>query len=78
MNEARPDPEQPLAGVNAEEARARRGKLRIFFGGSAGAGLGLAICRAIARAHGGDIAAQVRPGGGARLVFTLPVREPPA
>ena len=41
-----------------------------------GAGLGLAICRAIVRAHGGEIAAGDRPGGGARLQFTLPLREP--
>jgi len=41
-----------------------------------GAGLGLAICRAIVRAHGGDIAAGDRPGGGARFQFTLPTREP--
>jgi two-component system sensor histidine kinase KdpD len=38
MNEVRPDPDQLLATVNAEEARARRGKLRIFFGASAGVG----------------------------------------
>ncbi len=42
-----------------------------------GAGLGLAICRAIVRAHGGEIQAGDRPGGGARLQFTLPIREPP-
>jgi two-component system sensor histidine kinase KdpD len=41
-----------------------------------GAGLGLAICRAIVRAHGGDIAAGDRPGGGARLQLTLPTRAP--
>jgi two-component system sensor histidine kinase KdpD len=41
-----------------------------------GAGLGLAICRAILRAHGGDIEAGDRPGGGARFQFTLPTREP--
>jgi two-component system sensor histidine kinase KdpD len=40
-----------------------------------GAGLGLAICRAIVRAHGGDITAGERPGGGARFEFTLPMRE---
>jgi len=40
-----------------------------------GAGLGLAICRAIVRAHGGDITAGARPGGGARFVFTLPLQE---
>ena len=44
----------------------------------AGAGLGLAICRAIARAHGGEIEARRRDGGGARFDITLPAREPPA
>jgi len=42
-----------------------------------GAGLGLAICRAILRAHGGDIRAGHRPGGGARFELTLPTRVPP-
>ena len=41
-----------------------------------GAGLGLAICRAIVNAHGGRIAAMPRPGGGALFVFTLPTTEP--
>jgi two-component system sensor histidine kinase KdpD len=41
-----------------------------------GAGLGLAICRAILRAHGGEIRAGNRPGGGARFELTLPTREP--
>jgi two-component system, OmpR family, sensor histidine kinase KdpD len=44
-------------------------------GAVAGAGLGLAICRAIVRAHGGEIEAQRREGGGARFVFTLPATE---
>ncbi len=43
-----------------------------------GAGLGLAICRAIVKAHGGEICARQRAGGGARFEFTLPAREPPA
>lgn len=43
-----------------------------------GVGLGLAICRAIVEAHHGRIYAEVRPEGGARFVFTLPVGEPPA
>ena len=41
----------------------------------AGVGLGLAICQAIVRAHGGEIWAQRRETGGARFVFTLPTRE---
>jgi two-component system sensor histidine kinase KdpD len=47
-------------------------------GAVAGAGLGLAICRAIVRAHGGEIEARRREGGGARFEVTLPAREPPA
>jgi two-component system, OmpR family, sensor histidine kinase KdpD len=43
-----------------------------------GAGLGLAICRAIITAHGGTISAMPRPGGGARFVFTLPTDGPVA
>ena len=37
-----------------------------------GAGLGLAICRAVVHAHGGRISAGNRDGGGARFVITLP------
>ena len=37
-----------------------------------GAGLGLAIVRAIARAHGGEARAVHSPGGGARLELDLP------
>jgi two-component system, OmpR family, sensor histidine kinase KdpD len=49
-------------------------------GNTGGAGLGLAICRAIIVAHGGTIAASQRPAGGARFVFTLPTESagPPA
>jgi two-component system sensor histidine kinase KdpD len=39
-----------------------------------GVGLGLAICRAAARLHGGDIRAMDNPGGGARFEITLPVQ----
>jgi len=38
MTEGRPDPDQLLAQVQAEEARAKRGRLRIFFGACAGVG----------------------------------------
>ena len=37
-----------------------------------GTGLGLAVSRAIARAHGGDIEAGAAPGGGAVFTLTLP------
>ncbi len=36
-----------------------------------GFGLGLAIARAIARAHGGDLEAGTREGGGAQVTFTV-------
>ncbi|MEO8752277.1 MAG: two-component system sensor histidine kinase KdpD [Casimicrobiaceae bacterium] len=38
MTDARPDPDQLLAQVKAQEATARRGHLRIYFGASAGVG----------------------------------------
>jgi two-component system sensor histidine kinase KdpD len=45
---------------------------------SPGAGMGLAICKAIVEAHGGVIHAMNRDGGGARFTITLPVAPPPA
>jgi two-component system sensor histidine kinase KdpD len=42
-----------------------------------GAGLGLAICKAIIQAHGGRIWAENREGGGTRFVFTLPIDAKP-
>jgi len=42
-----------------------------------GAGLGLAICDGIVRAHGGQIWAENRPGGGVAIRFSLPVKDPP-
>jgi two-component system sensor histidine kinase KdpD len=38
-----------------------------------GVGLGLTICRAIIRAHGGRISIQPRHSGGTMVEFTLPV-----
>jgi two-component system, OmpR family, sensor histidine kinase KdpD len=43
--------------------------------GQRGAGLGLAICRGIVRAHGGRIWAQNLPGGGVAFLFTLPLGQ---
>ena len=44
-------------------------------GSVVGVGLGLAICQAIVHAHGGEIEAHRREGGGARFTFTLPAPE---
>jgi two-component system sensor histidine kinase KdpD len=54
------------APASATEAPARRG-----------AGVGLAVCRAIARAHGGDLAFRPRAHGGSRFECSLPLELPP-
>ncbi len=46
-------------------------------GGRSGAGVGLAVCRAIARAHGGELTVRVRNRGGAAFDCRLPLRTPP-
>ncbi|MQM32223.1 MAG: two-component system sensor histidine kinase KdbD, partial [Candidatus Accumulibacter phosphatis] len=38
MNDARPDPDELLGRIKEEEIRATRGKLKLFFGASAGVG----------------------------------------
>src|SRR5690242_3855452 len=57
LNDSRPDPDQLLAHVQAEEARAKRGRLRIFFGASAGVGKTYAMLEAarVARVNGTDV-----------------------
>ena len=49
--------------VRLEASRARH---------TGGAGLGLAIARAVARAHGGDVRLEAREGGGTRASVILP------
>ena len=45
--------------------------------GSRSSGIGLAICKAVVEAHGGTIKVADSPGGGARFVFTVPIRTVP-
>jgi two-component system, OmpR family, sensor histidine kinase KdpD len=51
---------------------------RVAPAGVRGAGLGLAIARAIAQVHGGRLTASNGPAGGAVFRLTLPLLEPPA
>jgi two-component system sensor histidine kinase KdpD len=46
-------------------------------GSAGGAGLGLAICRAIVKLHQGRTWAEGLPGGGVAFRFTLPIEEAP-
>jgi two-component system sensor histidine kinase KdpD len=46
MNEQRPDPDQLLERVRADEARKARGKLKVFFGAAAGVGKTYAMLEA--------------------------------
>jgi len=65
-------------GVDPEQLfeKFRRGRDETAGGG---VGLGLAICRAIAGAHHGEIHAERIPAGGAVFTLTLPLHgEPPA
>ena len=69
----------PGLGIDAPERlfeKFARGRVEDNRGGI---GLGLAICRAVARLHGGDIRAADSALGGARFVITIPhVEEPSA
>jgi len=57
MARQRPDPDQLLAEVNAEEARAAHGRLKIFFGASAGVGktYAMLVAAQTLRRAGGDV-----------------------
>ena len=86
MVDSRPDPDELLAQVRAEEARARRGRLRIFFGASAGVGKTYAMLEAArsAKAGGSEVViGYIEPHGrveterlmeGLERLPTLPVR----
>src|SRR5215469_14551553 len=86
MAEVRPDPDKLLAHVQAEEARAQRGRVRIFFGASAGVGKTYAMLEAAraARLAGKDVVVgYVEPHGrveterlleGLERLAPLPVR----
>jgi two-component system sensor histidine kinase KdpD len=68
----------PGLGIDAPERlfeKFTRGRIE---GNTGGVGLGLTICRAVARLHGGDIRATVSPLGGARFEITIPYTEEPS
>lgn len=84
--DSRPDPDQLLEQLRGDEARARRGKLRIYFGASAGVGKTYAMlsaaqreCKAgrevlvgVVETHGRDDTAELLAG-----LETLPLRDVP-
>ncbi len=61
MTDSRPDPDELLGQIRADEARAARGRLRIYFGSSAGVGKTYAMLLAARqlRAEGVDVVAGV-------------------
>ncbi len=61
MTDARPDPDELLQQIRADAVRAARGRLRIYFGSSAGVGKTYAMLAAAAklRAEGVDVLAGV-------------------
>jgi signal transduction histidine kinase len=62
-------------GQGIDEAAAARLFEPFFTTKDRGTGLGLAVSRAVARAHGGDVVGETLAGGGARFTLRLP-REP--
>src|ERR1700755_1686061 len=87
MSETRPDPDQLLAHLHAEEARAKRGRLRIFFGASAGVAKTYAMLEAarnVRAANTSDVVVgYIEPHGrvdterlldGLEILPTLPVK----
>lgn len=86
MTKDRPDPDQLLARVQQHEQRAKRGKLRVFFGYAAGVGKTYTMLEAAQRerASGGEVViGYVEPHGRAETealltgLDRLPVRSVP-
>ena len=65
-------PGLPTGDPNRLFAKFQRGRSE---GDIPGAGLGLAICRAVVEAHGGSIGASNRDGGGTRVAICLPAAD---
>jgi two-component system OmpR family sensor kinase len=59
-----------------EQVFERFHRAQVGRGADGGAGLGLAIVRSIADAHGGSVRADASPEGGARFVLELPLDAP--
>jgi len=82
MEQERPDPDQLLAEMKASEASARRGRLRIYFGASAGVGKTFAMLTAARalRSEGRDLEVGVVETHGRKdteaLLAGLPVLPP--
>src|SRR2546428_13675524 len=74
MSAVRPDPDALLARVQREEAKAKRGKLKVFFGATAGVGKTYAMledARAL-KARGEDVVVgYVEPHGRAETEVLL-------
>jgi len=60
------------AGPGVPEGERERIFERGVTGGDGGSGLGLAVSRSLAEAHGGALEVTDAPGGGARFVLRLP------
>lgn len=58
-------------GPGLEPAQRAAAFERLWHGPGGGPGLGLYLARGVARAQGGDVTVEPRPGGGSRFFFTL-------
>ena len=73
MAEGRPNPDELLKRVQAEELRGRRGKLKIFFGAAAGVGKTYAMLQEaqVRKAEGVDVVAGIVETHGRRETEAL-------